>query len=70
MHAYLWICILPWNYGLGMNSFCCLSVVSLPCGLVMACFQCVSMLCHLLLYCSSAECCGGLVMTCFCVFFV
>ena len=64
MHAYLWIGILPWKYGLGMNSFCCLSVVSLPCGLLMACFECVSVLCCPLLCCGSAECCGGPVMAC------
>ena len=64
MHAYQWNGILPWKYGLEMCSFHHLSVVSLPCGLVMACIQCVSVLGHPLLCCGSAECCGGPVMAC------
>ena len=70
MHAYGWIGILPWKNGLGMSSFCCVSVVSVPDGLVMTGFQCISVLYHLLLCCSSAEWCGGPVMTCFCSFFI
>ena len=53
-----------WN-----EQFCCFSVVCVPDGLVMTGFQCISVLYHLLLCCSSAECCGGPVMTCFFVVF-
>ena len=55
--------ILLWKNGLGMSSFCCVSMVSVPDGLVMTGFQCISVLYCLLLCCSSAECCGGPVMT-------
>ena len=45
-------------------------MVSVPDGLGMIGFQCMSVLYHRLLCCSSAECCGCLVMTCFSLFFL
>ena len=69
MHAYGWNGILPGKNSLGMSSFYCVSVVSVPDGLVKAHFLCISVLYHHLLCCSSAECSGGPVMTCLWSFF-